>query len=96
MSDDYVGKDVFGNDIFMGKADAIKQQRENIDRLLLMIGEYMGWEGDISHVFVSDLSQIGDFCLGDAEVAELSRKLGFDCGHDDYLHEIALRMKPKN
>ena len=87
-------KDVFGNNIFMAEADAIKSQQENVNRLLLLIGEYMGWDGDISHVFVSDLTTLGDFCLEDEELSELAEKLGFAVEPQEYLHDIALRMKP--
>jgi hypothetical protein len=64
-----------------------------LEQLLLMIGEYMGWNGDISHVYTSDLSSLGDFRLEDAEVEELGDKLGFKVKHKDYLDKIAEKMK---
>lgn len=66
-----------------------------IDRLLLMIGEYMGWNGDISHVYVSDLSQLGNFNIDDHEVVDLSQKLGFRVEFKDCLVDIVKKIEEK-
>jgi hypothetical protein len=92
---DYVGKDVFGNSIFMAKENKIAKERTNCDRLLLMVGKYMGWKGDISHVFVSDLSTMGDFCLKESQLAAIAKQLGFKISNADYLHKIASKMTPE-
>lgn len=98
--DDPKGKmiavDPLGRKLFLADTHEVEQLRESMDRLLLSIGEYMGWEGDISHVFVSDMSTLGDFGLEDSEVAALSKTLGFEVRPGDYLKDIALRMKPAN
>jgi hypothetical protein len=43
-------------------------------------------------VYVSDLSTLGDFCLEDEELAELSQEVGFNVHHEDYIKDIAMRM----
>ncbi|HEX3156781.1 MAG TPA: hypothetical protein VHV32_19285 [Candidatus Angelobacter sp.] len=90
----YVGKDVFGNKVFMASTSRVAAQRENCDRLLLIIGDYMGWGGDISHVFISDRSTFGDFNLEDSQLKAISQKIGLAVAQADYLHEVALRMGP--
>ncbi len=61
------------------KPDATRKvdmYRPEVDRVLGEIGVYMGWDGDISQVFVSDGTQIADFLLGESEVKHISKKLG--------------------
>lgn len=70
----------------------IDKRPEELARLLLMIGEYMGWNGDISHVFVSDWSTLGDFGLDRTEVSAIGRKIGFKVKNSDHLHEIVEKM----
>jgi hypothetical protein len=66
---------------------------DNVDRLLLAIGEYMGWKGDISHVYVTSLSSISDFGLEPDDITKLSEKLGLAISESDYLTDIAQKMK---
>jgi hypothetical protein len=88
-------KDVLGRKIVMAPSVEIERNRESVDRLLLMVGEYMGWEGDTSHVFVSDMTTLGDFNLEESEMEELSRKVGFPVARSDELKDVALRMGAK-
>jgi len=87
-----IDKDVFGNQISLAASAQVEQRRANINRLLLLVGEHMGWEGDISHVFVSDQSTLGDFGLEPDGLRQISEKLGFVVSNDDYLTDIAVRM----
>ena len=97
MGDKIISRGKFkGYKIVAAETNLVNQQGKNIDKLLLMIGEYMGWEGDTSHVFVSDESRIGDFSLENYELEELSTKLGFKVNQKDFIYEIALKMKPAN
>lgn len=85
--------DVFGNKVFMAETDEIDKQRANVDKLLWLVAPFMGW-ADISHVFVSDMSSLGDFGLEDTELQQIQTTLGFPVKADDYLYEIAGKMKP--
>ena len=66
-----------------------------MDRLLLMIGIYMGWNGDISHVYVSDESELGDFRLSDNDLEDLSDKLGFYVKSSNYLADVVKKMESR-
>jgi hypothetical protein len=90
----FFAKDHEGRKIYMAETDKVSQNREAMDQLLLLIGDYMEWNGDISHVFVSNESQLSDFGLDDAEVKQLSDRLEFTVTQQDYLVDIAIRMKP--
>lgn len=82
-----------GKKIEFADQTQVTNLKEQVDKVLWMIAGYMGWE-DLSYVFVSDLSTLGDYSLEDHELAEFGRKLGFEVGHKDYIYEIALRLKP--
>jgi len=84
--------DPFGNEIFMADTMEIERRNANVNRLLWLVAPYMGWE-DLSHVFVSDRSSLGDFCLEESALAEISKKLGFDVRGDDLIWELAMRME---
>ena len=86
-------KDVFGNQVFMAETDKVDAKQEQINRLLQYVGKYMGWGNDISKVWVSDMSHLGDFGLEDSELADLSNVLGFVVSSDDYLYSIAEKMR---
>lgn len=84
-------KDWSGNNVFMAESDEIKKAGSNVDRLLELIAPFMGWK-DISHVLVTDMSELGDFGLKDEQIAVLCRELGFTVKAEDYIYEIAARM----
>lgn len=50
-------KDVFGNDIKFAPTNKTDLLNNYIDRILWAIAPIMEWE-DLSHVFVSDLSEV--------------------------------------
>lgn len=85
-------KDVFGNSIFMAESDRIKKSGSNVAALLELIAPFMGWKDGGRHVFVSDMSELGDFCLSDRHYELLSARVGFTVGPHDYIHEIAAKM----
>lgn len=70
----------------------VDQYSKSVAALLKLISKYMGWNDEGAHVFVSDMSTLGDFALEDAELAELSQEIGFNVHHEDYIKDIALRM----
>ena len=43
--------------------------------------------------FVTDLSKVGDFCLEDDELQEVSEKLGFSVSHNDFVVDLARKLK---
>lgn len=97
MSDDkYIGKDVFGNQVFFAESDKTNAVSAHIDKLLLAVGEFMGAPGDAAgwaaECWVSDMSTLGDFGLEDDEVRQIGEKVGVAINNEDYLYEIAERM----
>ena len=63
----------------------VDELAEEIYLLLQKIGHPETW--------VTDESMIGDFCLDTEELVMLSASVGFEIKHDDYLVDIAYRMK---
>jgi hypothetical protein len=90
MSDEII--DPLGNKITMASVSNIACWPKQTEKLLVMIGEYIGWGGDTSLVFVSDESLIGDFNLEDNELEDLSSKLGFSVKHGDLVVEVVIKM----
>lgn len=92
MDEKPFAKDVFGNNVFMAESDEIKKAGSNVDALLELIAPFMGWKDKGRHVFVSDMSELGDFFHSDEQCRNLSLKLGFDVSRHDYIHKIASKM----
>ena len=86
-----IATDPFGNKIFMADTIEIERRNANVNTLLWLVAPHMGWE-DLSRVFVSDRSSLGDFCLEPHVLKEISEKLGFSVSDDDLIWEIAMRM----
>lgn len=86
-------KDYLGRDVYLAPSDEIKEAGSTVDRLLEMLASFMGWEDGGEHVFVSDESTLGDFCLDDDDLEKLSIQVGFKVGPGDYVYDIANRMR---
>lgn len=76
----------------IASSDFVDRYGKSVSALLKLIAKYMGWNDDGAHVFVSDMSTLGDFCLEDEEIADLSQELGFNVHHEDLIKDIAMRM----
>jgi hypothetical protein len=101
MGKKFIGKDCFGNDVYLAKTDFIALRQQELHKLLGLVAVEMGFGQDESDVrdwvdscFVTDRSSVGDFCLGDDQVEKLGRVLGLVIQQSDLLYEIALRLKP--
>lgn len=67
---------------------------KKVDQLKKYVDIVMDAMG-IREAWLSDLSTISDFCLRDLEVADMRIHLGVDVDHDDYIWQIAERVKIK-
>lgn len=63
----------------------VDELAEEIYLLLQKIGHPEAW--------VTDESMVGDFYLDDDELVMLSASVGFEIKHDDYLVDIAYKMR---
>lgn len=73
-------------------SDGIGKYSKQVSALIKLLSKYMGWDDEGEHVYVSDLSTLGDFCLEDEELVQLSQEVGFNVHHEDYIKDIAMRM----
>lgn len=85
---DYVGKDVFGNDVYMGEVDRIDAHPAERSKLLRLIERTCG----VSGIFATDESSLSDFCPESEELALISQELGFTVNECDLLCDIAAKM----
>jgi hypothetical protein len=80
-------KDVFGRKISFAMTEVVGQYPVECARILhLIFGE------DISHVFVSDESTMGDFPLDEDGVADMSLELGVPVGLSDLFIDVCKRL----
>jgi hypothetical protein len=67
--------------IVFAPQDKIRELRPWVQSVLEAIGHPEAW--------VSDQSSVGDFCLDDDELAEVSEILGVPVEHKSYIHDLA-------
>ena len=76
---------------------SVNDLEEEIDSLLRMIAVFMADPGEeeawVKFCFVSDMSQLCDFCPSPDDVKGLEEKLGFPVDRHDYLVAIATKMR---
>lgn len=77
------------------KSGELKLERAphlHVDDLEQEVDEVLDALG-FSAAFVSDMSRVNDFPLDDEEIAEAEKTLGVHIGPDEYLYQVAQRLK---
>jgi hypothetical protein len=72
-TDFYIGKDVFGNDIYLPSGKELRQVEEDVNTIIVAIGFFMSdrpvsWAAE---VLLTDESTVGDFALNEKDVKML-------------------------
>jgi nitrous oxide reductase accessory protein NosL len=91
-----IGNDTFGNRIQFADDDRVQQYPKELHKILLYLAEVVGTTLDpeawVARVFVSDLSNVGDFSATTEDLDFLEGKLGFPVVHGTYLYEITEKL----